>query len=201
MPEHRPARDGTTVPVAVSSLVVTSIGCVDSAALTSSAGFAASAFSNCSTGPVALSSTLLLAATLASSGAAAASVAAFGTSDAASAPCPASVAVAVVAISVTWATWTGRAELNPSVMPFIATWASGFGLGTNRLGCAKSTGATSLRVTITRAPSLVVGQSRAANSRGKRMQPCEAGTPGNTPSCIATPDQVRRCMKNIGALW
>ena len=105
--------DGATVPVAVSSLVVTSIGCIDSAALTSSAGFAASAFSNCSTGPVALSSTLLSStllsstllsstlpsstlpsATLASSGAATASVAAFGTSDAASAPCPASVAVA-----------------------------------------------------------------------------------------------------------
>ena len=31
------------------------------------------------------------------------------------------------------------------------------------------------------------------------MQPCEAGCPGTTPSCIATPDQVMRCMYGIGA--
>jgi hypothetical protein len=181
------------VPVAVSSRVVLSAGWVDSAALTSSAGCAASAFSTFSTDPAARSSTLP-SSTLLSAGAA--SVAALGTSGAASVALrPASVVVVVAS-----ATRTGRAVFKPSVGPFIATCASGFGFGTNRLGCWKSTGATSLRLTITRAPSLVVGHSRAANSRGSRMQPCEAGTPGSTPSCIATPDQVRRCMKNIGAL-
>ena len=63
-------------------------------------------------------------------------------------------------------------------------------------------GATpSLRgVTITRTPILVMLHSRVANSCGRRMQPWDAGWPGTTPSCIATPDQVMRCMYGIGAL-
>ena len=55
-------------------------------------------------------------------------------------------------------------------------------------------GATSLRETITRAPSLVIPQSRMAKSVEVRMQPWEAGWPGSTPWWIATPDQVMRCM-------
>ena len=46
----------------------------------------------------------------------------------------------------------------------------------------------------------VVGHSPAAKPWDSRMQPCEAGCPGRAPRCIATPDQVMRCMKNMGAL-
>src|SRR5262249_18057715 len=58
-----------------------------------------------------------------------------------------------------------------------------------------ATGVTSpLWVTITRTPNLVMPHIWRANARGSRMQPCEAGPLGTTPWCIATPDQVMRCM-------
>ena len=64
-----------------------------------------------------------------------------------------------------------------------------------------ATGVTSsLWVTITRTPSLVMPHIWRANAPGSRMQPCDAGPLGTTPWCIATPDQVMRCMWNIGAL-
>ena len=82
-------------------------------------------------------------------------------------------------VVVASASWIGRVALNPSVGGFIAIRGSaGFGFGANRTGCAKSTGASSGRAMITRTPSLVVGHSRAANSVGRRMQPCEAGYAG-----------------------
>jgi hypothetical protein len=76
---------------------------------------------------------------------------------------------------------------------------SGIGFGANSRPWAISTGATSLRAMITRTPSLVRCQRRTAKSPVSRMQPCEAGWPGSTPSCMATPDQVIRCMYGIGA--
>src|SRR5674476_638641 len=54
------------------------------------------------------------------------------------------------------------------------TFSSGF-FGTNRWGCAISAGAAGSRVTITRAPTLVVPHSRMEKSCGRRIQPCEAG--------------------------
>src|SRR6516165_4247993 len=51
----------------------------------------------------------------------------------------------------------------PSVAAFIAVCSStGFDLGTNNLACANSVGVSSLRVTITRTPSLVMGHSLIA---------------------------------------
>src|SRR5262252_3851148 len=84
--------------------------------------------------------------------------------------------------------------LAPSVATFIVVCGSGFDLGTNTLACANSVGVNSSRATITRTPSLVMGHSLIAKSWDMRMQPCEAGCPGSSPSCSATPDQVMRCM-------
>src|SRR6516162_10709099 len=51
----------------------------------------------------------------------------------------------------------------PSVAAFIAVCSStGLDLGTNNLACANSVGVSSLRVTITRTPSLVMGHSLIA---------------------------------------
>ena len=61
-------------------------------------------------------------------------------------------------------------------------------------GWVISTGWTSPCAMITRAPRFVRCQSRAANPFVRRMQPCDAGYPGNTPGCSAMPDQVMRCM-------
>src|SRR5712671_53129 len=63
-----------------------------------------------------------------------------------------------------------------------------------RRGCVISYGAASPRVMTTRAPTLVMPHKRTANRSGRRIQPWEAGWPGTTPACIATPDQVIRCM-------
>src|SRR5262249_57267989 len=101
---------------------------------------------------------------------------------------------------VACATTVGGARSRPSVGTLVATCGSGLGFGTNSLGCEKSAGASSLRVTITRTPRSVMGHSFLAKSCDIRMQPCEAGWPGSTPSCNATPDQVMRCMYGIGAL-
>src|SRR5205807_5111595 len=67
-------------------------------------------------------------------------------------------------------------------------------------GCEKLTGVMiSPGVTKTRAPILVQFHIFTANDIGMRMQPCDAGYPGSTPACMATPDQVIRCIKGIGA--
>src|SRR5262245_54369598 len=69
------------------------------------------------------------------------------------------------------------------------------GLTANSRSSVISTGVTSpLWVTITRTPSLVMPHIWRANAPGSRMQPCDAGPFGTTPWCIATPDQVIRCM-------
>ena len=52
---------------------------------------------------------------------------------------------------------------------------------------------------MTRALILVQLYILTAKAGGMRMQPCEAGYPGSTPACMATPDQVIRCMNGIGA--
>ena len=78
--------------------------------------------------------------------------------------------------------------------------ATGSGLiGVNRRGCENSVGASVFCAIRTRTPTLVVLKRLTANDPGIRMHPCDAGWPGNTPSCIATPDQVMRCMNGIGA--
>src|SRR6266850_2207614 len=59
-----------------------------------------------------------------------------------------------------------------------------------RCGWVISYGAASPRVMTTRAPTLVMPHKRTANRSGKRIQPWEAGWPGTTPACSATPDQV-----------
>ena len=71
--------------------------------------------------------------------------------------------------------------------------------GEGSAGCEISVGATSCGAMTTRSPIRVSPQSLAAKPAGRRMQPCEAGWPGTTPRCMATPDQVMRCMKGMGA--
>ena len=83
--------------------------------------------------------------------------------------------------------------------------ASPFGSAGSRLSVNKrsleiATGVTSPCVMMTRTPSLVMPHICRANAPGRRMQPCDAGWLGTTPSCMATPDQVMRCMKYMGAL-
>src|SRR5215468_9327958 len=63
-----------------------------------------------------------------------------------------------------------------------------------RRGCVISYGAASPRVMTTRTPTLVMPHKRTANRSGRRIQPWDAGWPGTTPACSATPDQVIRCM-------
>src|SRR5262249_31631286 len=78
-----------------------------------------------------------------------------------------------------------------AVDPFIAVCGSaGFDLATNNLACANSAGVNSSRATITRTPSLVMGHNFFAQSWDMRIQPCQAGCPGNTPSCNANPHQA-----------
>ena len=55
-----------------------------------------------------------------------------------------------------------------------STAGSTFGFGANSRACLISSGATSSRVMITRAPTLVVPHRRSAKLSGSRMQPCEA---------------------------
>src|ERR1700687_2608313 len=50
-----------------------------------------------------------------------------------------------------------------------------FGVETKRCGLAISTGTTSWRAMMTRAPRFVRCQSRMAKSFAKRLAPCEAG--------------------------
>src|SRR5215204_319080 len=57
----------------------------------------------------------------------------------------------------------------------VAGSAASFGRGTNRRAWANSIGATSGRVTMTRAPILVVFQSSCAKLSVSRTQPCDAG--------------------------
>src|SRR5579871_5679665 len=85
---------------------------------------------------------------------------------------------------------------------FVSSTATGCGttLSAASSGCEKFAGVTSPGVTMTRAPILVQPYSLTAKAIGMRMQPCEAGYPGSTPACIATPDHVIRCMNGIGAL-
>src|SRR6266536_5301242 len=95
-------------------------------------------------------------------------------------------------------------EAPPTVSGELAC-ASPFGSAGSRLIANKrsleiATGATSPWVMMTRTPSLVMPHIWRANAPGRRMQPCDAGEFGTTPSCMATPDQVIRCMKYIGAL-
>jgi len=70
---------------------------------------------------------------------------------------------------------TAGVGLRPSVTPMAIEGSAGLGFGLNKLGCAKSIGASSWRATITRTPSLVTRQSFWAKSCDMRMQPCEAG--------------------------
>src|SRR5436190_23364318 len=74
-----------------------------------------------------------------------------------------------------------------------------FGLDRKRRGWAISIGRISPDAMITRVPRLVRCHSRVANSFFRRIQPCEAGYPGRTPACSATPDQVTRCIYGIAA--
>jgi len=75
-----------------------------------------------------------------------------------------------------------------------AARASAPGFGMNRAGWAISMGVTSVGATITRIPSRVRSNKRAAKSYGSRMQPWDAGYPGSGPPWSAMPDQVMRCM-------
>src|SRR5258706_13050508 len=63
-----------------------------------------------------------------------------------------------------------------------------------RRGCVISYGAASPPVITTRAPTLAMPPKRTANRSGRRIQPWEAGWPGTTPACSATPDQGILCM-------
>jgi hypothetical protein len=79
--------------------------------------------------------------------------------------------------------------------PALATLSgTGDAAGTGRAACVSSCASTSSGATTTRAPILVMPHSSAAKAGVSRMQPCEAGYPGTTPACSATPDQVMRCM-------
>src|SRR5258707_7022225 len=93
----------------------------------------------------------------------------------------------------------GAAELRPFDVPG-SNAASDDLTSPARRGCVISNAAASPRVMMTRAPTLVMPHRRTANRSGRRMQPWEAGWPGTTPACRATPDQVIRCMYGIGAL-
>ena len=90
------------------------------------------------------------------------------------------------------AAFTSSAE--PSVAGASRLASSGSRLSVNSRACENGAGAASPRVMITRAPSLEVPHNCLAKASGRRMQPCEAGWLGTTPWCIATPDQVMRCM-------
>src|SRR5262249_56635796 len=72
--------------------------------------------------------------------------------------------------------------------------SGGISLCTNRCGSANSVGLSSEFAIMTRVLSLVRRYSRTAKSCGMRIQPCDALWPILSPSCIATPDQVMRCM-------
>ena len=80
-----------------------------------------------------------------------------------------------------------------------AATGRGAGTGTSASGASVSSGTTSCSDTITRTPIRVAFHNCIAKARGRRMQPCDAGRPVTCPSCSATPDQVMRCMKGIGA--
>src|SRR6202011_1113291 len=84
-----------------------------------------------------------------------------------------------------------------------ACGASGAGCGAalcaTSSGCEKLAGLISPGAMTTRAPILVQFHILMAKAVGMRIQPCDAGYPGSTPACIATPDQVMRCMYGIGA--
>src|SRR5258708_22608702 len=77
---------------------------------------------------------------------------------------------------------------------------AGSRLSVNKRSLEIATGVTSPCVMMTRTPSLGMPHICRANAPGRRMQPCDDGGLGTTPSCMATPDQVMRCMKYMGAL-
>src|SRR5262249_60264882 len=78
--------------------------------------------------------------------------------------------------------------------------SAGSCLSVNKRSLEIATGVTSPWVMMTRTPSLVMPHIWRANAPGRRMQPCDAGGLGTTPSGMATPDQGMRCLKYIGAL-
>jgi len=80
-----------------------------------------------------------------------------------------------------------------------STSGAGRNLGTGKKALEISTGVGSRRAIMTRLPICVMPQNCCANPSGSLMQPCEAGWPGTTPKCIATPDHVMRCINGIGA--
>jgi hypothetical protein len=100
---------------------------------------------------------------------------------------PASDAVPAAADTSALSTAAGAPVASSSV-------DAGVSLGTGSRACSIGTATASSGVTTTRVPSLVIPHSSAANLCGSRMHPWEAGYPGTTPPCSATPDQVRRCM-------
>src|SRR5712671_5855983 len=110
----------------------------------------------------------------------------------AAAPAPPATAPVVATTTAPVATW-GAAELRAFDVPG-SNAASDALASPARRGCAISYGAASPRVMTTRAPTLVMPHKRTANRSGRRIQPWEAGWPGTTPACSATPDQVIRCM-------
>src|SRR5580692_12822819 len=72
---------------------------------------------------------------------------------------------------------------------FVSSTATGCGTTFTAAskGCEKLAGVTSPGVTMTRAPILVQPYILTAKAIGMRMQPCDAGCPGSTPACMATP--------------